>query len=69
MQQARGEADVSKREMYGEMQRLVHESSGICIPVFRSYFDAHEANVKGLRPISLGPLMGYNFAESVCVEQ
>ncbi|WP_247554945.1 ABC transporter substrate-binding protein [Bradyrhizobium sp. 138] len=68
--QARAEADTSKRrEMYGEMQRLVHEDSGECIPVFASTLDAHVSKLKGLRPIPVGPMMGYNYAENVWLDQ
>ncbi|MDE5446769.1 ABC transporter substrate-binding protein [Bradyrhizobium sp. CSA207] len=68
--EARAESDTNKRrEMYGEMQRLVHDSCGVCIPVFASYLDAHVSNLKGLRPIPTGSLMGYNFAESIWLDQ
>ncbi|MCK1738305.1 ABC transporter substrate-binding protein [Bradyrhizobium sp. 138] len=68
--ESRAEADDNKRrEMYGEMQRLVHEGSGVCIPVFSSTLDAHVRNLKGLRPIAISPIMGYNFAENVWLDQ
>ena len=66
---ARSETDDAKRkQMYGDMQALVHEGSGIGIPVFASILDAHSAKLKGLRPIPTGGLMGYNFAESVWLD-
>ncbi|MGF1447422.1 MAG: ABC transporter substrate-binding protein [Pikeienuella sp.] len=38
LREARGELDPAKRgEMYGEMQRLVHEESGAVIPFFKNY--------------------------------
>lgn len=68
--EARGELDTDKRrEMYGEMQRLVHDNSGACIPVFASYLDAHVSNLKGLQPNPLGSLMGFNFADSIWLDQ
>ncbi len=68
--EARAEIDTNKRrEMYGEMQRLVHEGAGVCIPVFVSYLDAHVSNLKGLRPIPTGGMMGYNFAENIWLDQ
>ncbi|WP_439402542.1 ABC transporter substrate-binding protein [Bradyrhizobium sp. DASA03068] len=68
--EARAEADTTKRrEMYGEMQRLVHEDSGACIPVFASILEAHVGKLKGLRPIPIGAMMGYNYAENVWLDQ
>jgi peptide/nickel transport system substrate-binding protein len=54
--------------MYGDMQTLVHEGSGIGIPVFATFLDGHSSKLKGLRPIPTGNLMGYNFAESVWLD-
>jgi peptide/nickel transport system substrate-binding protein len=66
---ARSETDDAKRkQMYGDMQALVHEGSGIGIPVFASILDAHSVSLKGLRPIPTGGLMGYNYAESVWLD-
>ncbi len=68
--EARAETDTeTRRERYNEMQRLVHESSGVCIPVFASYLDAHVNKLKGLRPIPTGGMMGYNFAENIWLDQ
>jgi len=66
---ARGERDEAKRkQMYGEMQTLVHENCGIGLPVFISILDAHSAKLKGLKPIPTGGLMGYAYAENVWLE-
>ena len=66
---ARGERDEAKRkQMYGEMQTLVHENCGIGLPVFISILDAHTAKLKGLKPIPTGGLMGYAYAENVWLE-
>ena len=66
---ARGEADQARRkQMYGEMQALVHERCGIGLPVFISILDAHTAKLKGLKPIPTGGLMGYAYAENVWLE-
>ncbi|MGY3238277.1 peptide/nickel transport system substrate-binding protein [Bradyrhizobium sp. USDA 4448] len=68
--EARAETDNERRrEKYSEMQRLVHEGSGVCIPVFASYLDAHVSNLKGLRPIPTGGMMGYNFADNIWLDQ
>ncbi|MEO6280318.1 ABC transporter substrate-binding protein [Roseateles sp.] len=63
---ARAEADFAKRrQMYADMQTLIHQEAGIGIPLFLTSLDGHSTNVKGLSPIPLGGLMGYNFAENV----
>ena len=61
---ARGEADEARRkQMYGEMQQLVHDHCGVVIPVFMNLLDGHDRRLKGLQPLPLGGLMGYQFAE------
>ncbi|MCP3371783.1 ABC transporter substrate-binding protein [Bradyrhizobium cajani] len=68
--EARAETDTDRRrEMYGEMQRLVHRGSGVCIPAFVTILDAHVSNLKGLSPIPIGGMMGYNFADSIWLDQ
>ncbi|QGP81050.1 ABC transporter substrate-binding protein [Sphingobium sp. CAP-1] len=64
--EARGEADQGRRkQLYGEMQGLVRAHCGVGIPVFISLIDGYDRRLKGLRPVSLGGLMGYQFAEHV----
>ncbi|WP_434033828.1 ABC transporter substrate-binding protein [Cupriavidus sp. a3] len=66
---ARGETDVAKRkQMYADMQTMVHEDAGIGIPLFLASIDAHTTKLKGLSPIPLGGLMGYMFAENVWID-
>jgi peptide/nickel transport system substrate-binding protein len=66
---ARAETDVAKRkQMYADMQTMIHQDAGIGIPLFLASLDGHSAKVKGLSPIPLGGLMGYNFAENVWLE-
>jgi peptide/nickel transport system substrate-binding protein len=66
---ARSEADEAKRkQMYGDMQVLVHEKGGVAIPVFISNLDAYDRRLKGFGTIPIGGLMGYNFAEHVWLE-
>ena len=54
--------------MYTDMQVLIHESSGIGIPVFINGLDAHTDKLKGLRPMGTGSMMGYAFAEQVWLD-
>jgi peptide/nickel transport system substrate-binding protein len=62
--EARAEADEGRRkQLYGEMQQLVHDHCGVAIPVFIHMLDGHDRRLKGMTPIPLGGLMGYRFAE------
>ncbi|MCQ4159663.1 ABC transporter substrate-binding protein [Roseomonas sp. GC11] len=66
---ARSETDDAKRrQMYADMQVLIHEQSGIGIPLFFNLLDAHTSKLKGLGSIPLGGLMGYGFAEHVWLD-
>lgn len=66
---SRAETDEAKRtQMYHDMQMLIHENSGIGIPVFINNLDAHSSRLKGLRPMPSGGLMGYGFAEYVWLD-
>lgn len=65
----RSQTDLAKRkEMFCEMQQLVHEEAGRVIPVFLSYIDAVSSNLKGLKQIPVGNVMGFNFADSVWLD-
>ncbi|CAJ0816006.1 hypothetical protein LMG19087_02620 [Ralstonia wenshanensis] len=66
---ARAETDVAKRkQMYADMQTMIHGEAGIGIPLFLASIDGHTTKLKGLAPIPLGGLMGYSFAENVWLE-
>jgi peptide/nickel transport system substrate-binding protein len=66
---ARAETDEARRkQMYTDMQVLIHESSGIGIPVFINGLDAHAEKLKGLKPMGTGSMMGYAFAEHVWLD-
>ncbi|WP_029048931.1 ABC transporter substrate-binding protein [Cupriavidus sp. amp6] len=66
---ARAETDFAKRkQMYADMQTMIHAEAGIGIPLFLSSIDAHSTKLKGLSPIPLGGLMGYSFAEHVWLD-
>lgn len=66
---ARAETDEARRkQMYTDMQVLIHENAGIGIPVFINGLDAHTDKLKGLRPFGTGSLMGYSFAEHVWLD-
>jgi peptide/nickel transport system substrate-binding protein len=66
---ARAETDEAKRrQMYTDMQVMIHEGSGIGIPVFINGLDAHVDKLKGLKPMGTGSMMGYAFAEHVWLD-
>ena len=66
---ARGEADeVKRKQMYCDMQVLVHERCGLGIPVFISLMDAYDKRLKGFGSIPIGGLMGYSFADYVWLD-
>ncbi len=67
---ARAESNEMKRRlMYGDMQQLVHDHCGVCIPVFINLLDAYDNRIKGLGAIPTGGLMGYSFAEHVWLDR
>ena len=64
--EARGEPDEGRRkQLYGEMQGLVHDHCGVAIPMFISLIDGYDRRLKGLYSIPIGGLMGYMFADNV----
>jgi peptide/nickel transport system substrate-binding protein len=66
---ARAETDLGKRkQMYADLQTMIHSDAGIGIPMFLYSLDGHASKLKGLSPIPVGGLMGYNFAENVWLE-
>jgi peptide/nickel transport system substrate-binding protein len=66
---ARSEGDLAKRkQMYIDMQELVHNDCGIGIPIFLSLMDGYDERLRGLSPIPIGGLMGYSFAEYVWLD-
>jgi peptide/nickel transport system substrate-binding protein len=66
---ARSEADeVKRKQIYGDMQVLVHEKGGIGIPVFISLIDGYDKRLRGYGSIPIGGLMGYQFADNVWLD-
>jgi peptide/nickel transport system substrate-binding protein len=51
--------------MYADMQTLVHDGSGVAVPVFITNLDGYDSRLKGLEPVPLGGMMGFAFAEHV----
>jgi peptide/nickel transport system substrate-binding protein len=66
---ARGETNEAKRkQMYADMQVLVHDQCGVGIPVFNHSLDGFTNKLKGYRAHPLAGLMGYAFAEHVWLD-
>ncbi len=66
---ARGQTDFDKRkQMYADMQTLVHDKGGIGIPVFIINLEGISSKIKGVQPIPLGAFMNYTSAEYVWLE-
>ncbi|MFG3594685.1 ABC transporter substrate-binding protein [Bradyrhizobium sp. RDI18] len=66
---ARGTVDLAKRkELFWEIEKIIYEQGGSAIPAFVNYLDAISSKVKGLSPIPTGNLGGFNFADSVWLE-
>ena len=57
-----------RKEIYGEMQRIVHDKAGTAIPVFISLIDGYDKRIRGLQPIPLGAFMGYRFSQHVWLD-
>jgi peptide/nickel transport system substrate-binding protein len=67
--EARGLLDDDKRkEIYGELQKLISVEAGTAIPAFIDGLDAHRSSVKGILPMPTGNLMGNAFAEYVWLD-
>jgi peptide/nickel transport system substrate-binding protein len=63
---SRAETDEAKRkQLYADMQVLVHEKCGIGIPVFITNLEGFNAKIQGCTPHPLGSFMGYAFGEHV----
>lgn len=64
--EARGQPDEKiRKQLYSELQQLVHDQCGIGIPAFINLIDGHDLRLKGLYPIPIGGMMGYMFADEV----
>jgi peptide/nickel transport system substrate-binding protein len=67
--EARTLADTAKRkELYGEMQRLIHEEGGSVIPVYADFLDAKRSRVKGYETSPVSDLSGDRVSERVWLE-
>jgi peptide/nickel transport system substrate-binding protein len=69
LDQARGETDEAKRkQMYADMQVLVHEQCGVGIPMFIHSIDGLSNKIRGYASHPLGGLMGFMFADQIWLD-
>jgi peptide/nickel transport system substrate-binding protein len=63
---ARAELDRQKRrQMYRDLQLMVHDDGGVVIPMFRHFLDAGTKRLKGFQPMHTFELSGYRAPEQV----
>nr|WP_010396539.1 ABC transporter substrate-binding protein [Paracoccus sp. TRP] len=60
--------DSRRREIYWELQRMIHDDGGAMIPMFGDYLDAVSVKVKGVTPHPMFNLMGARMAEKVWLD-
>lgn len=67
--EARSVVDFAKRkEMYGEMQRMLHDDGGHATMGFRNFTDAARTEVKGITPHGSGPLGFYQMQRTAWID-
>ncbi|MBV8568575.1 MAG: peptide ABC transporter substrate-binding protein, partial [Methylobacteriaceae bacterium] len=65
---ARTEFDEGKRkQMYGELQKMISEDGGALIPMFIDYLEAGSAKVKGMGPHPMFDFMAQRIGEKVWI--
>lgn len=69
LKEARSQPDQTlRKELYGEMQQIVHDRGGTAIPVFISLIDGYDKRIRGLKPIPIGGFMGYQFSQHIWLD-
>ncbi len=67
--EARSVTDFDKRkEMYGEMQQILHDDGGHITLGFRNFVDAARNEVQGIMPHSAGPLGFYQMQRTAWID-
>jgi peptide/nickel transport system substrate-binding protein len=67
--EARGIRDFDRRkEIYCEMQRMLHDDGGHLSMAFLDYLDAARTEVRGITPHSSGPLGFYQMARTAWID-
>ncbi len=67
--QGRSTLDFAKRkEIYGEVQKILYEDGCNVIPCFTNYLCGINKKVRGLVPVKTGGLGGFNYADTVWID-
>lgn len=67
--ESRATLDMAKRiEYYHEIQSIIYNSGAIIIPCFLNYVDGVSKKIKGLTPLPIGSLGGFNFTDRIWIE-
>ena len=67
--QGRATLDFARRkEIYGEVQKILYEDGCNVIPLFTNNLAAVSNQVRGLVPVKTGSLGGFNYADTVWIE-
>jgi peptide/nickel transport system substrate-binding protein len=67
--QARATLDQTRlKEIYDQIQAIIHGSGALMAPCFLNYVDGISNKVKGLKPVPVGNLGGFNFADSIWLD-
>ncbi|MBV9784062.1 MAG: ABC transporter substrate-binding protein [Acidisphaera sp.] len=66
---ARSTPDKTQRlQVYADIQKKIYDSGSMTLPCFENYVDGISKKVKGLVPVPVGNLAGFNFADRVWLE-
>ncbi len=66
---SRAEQDpATRKQMYCDMQTLIHNEGGSITPAHRNYIDAHSSKVKGVTQVPLNSMGGAEFPEYVWMD-
>lgn len=59
---------AKRKQIYGDIQRMIYNDGGNAIPAFLDYVDGVSSKVQGLTPVPVGNLSGFNFADKVWLQ-
>ncbi len=57
-----------RKEIYGELQKILYEDGCNVIPCFTNYIGAINSKIRGLVPCKTGGLGGFNYADTVWLD-
>lgn len=69
MDESRATLDLDlRKQQFAEIQGIIHNSGAIIIPAFLSYVDGVSNKIKGITPLYIGNLGGFNFADKIWID-